>query len=347
MDFVSADFLPWLSGAQQRLRAALALGRMPHSLLLLSTPGLGAELLGSWITALALCASSDRRPCGVCASCQLLRSDSHPDSHVVRLEEDAQQIKVDQIRGLIESLSLKSYRGGYKVGVIEGAEALNANGANAFLKTLEEPTADTLLILIAAPNHRLPATVASRCLRLALSPPPSDVAVEWLERRAPDNGVNAARKSWDAALSLAGGAPLAAAQLDADAVAELDADMLRSLSEVAARSADATLVAERWMRSNPILRITWLENWITRRIRECIAARTSDQSAERVRLPAALLKPKIRALFELLDAARDFRRLASTGMNQQLALEALLLGGRTALANQGLFSGTLGIAKSK
>jgi hypothetical protein len=49
-------------------------------------------------------------------------------------------------------------------------------------------------------------------------------------------------------------------------------------------------------------------------------------------LPAALLKPKIRALYRLLDAARDFRRLASTSMNQQLALEALLLGGQSALA---------------
>jgi hypothetical protein len=49
-------------------------------------------------------------------------------------------------------------------------------------------------------------------------------------------------------------------------------------------------------------------------------------------LPAALLKPKIRALFELLDAARDLRRVASTGINQQLAIEALLLGGRSALA---------------
>jgi hypothetical protein len=49
-------------------------------------------------------------------------------------------------------------------------------------------------------------------------------------------------------------------------------------------------------------------------------------------LPAALLKPKIRALFELLDASREIRRLASTGMNQQLALGALLVGGRAALA---------------
>jgi DNA polymerase III subunit delta' len=131
VDFLSADSLPWLHSAQQRLRAAHAAQRLPHSLLLLSAPGLGAEQLASWITALALCESPGPRPCGTCASCQLLRADSHPDSYVVRLEEDARQIKVDQVRGLIESLTLKSYRGGYKVGVIEGAESLNANGANA------------------------------------------------------------------------------------------------------------------------------------------------------------------------------------------------------------------------
>jgi hypothetical protein len=93
-----------------------------------------------------------------------------------------------------------------------------------------------------------------------------------------------------------------------------------------------TLLAERWVRSNPGLRITWLENWITQRVHAALGATASHQSAEPVRLPAALLKPKIRALFELLDAARELRRLTSTGLNQQLALEALLLGGRAALA---------------
>ena len=329
MDILSADSLPWLNGAQQRLRAAFAAQRLPHSLLLLSAPGLGAEQLANWITALALCESTGQRPCGACASCQLLRSDSHPDSHIVRIEEDAQQIKVDQVRGLIESLALKSYRGGYKVGVIEGAELLNANGANAFLKTLEEPTANTVLVLIARPTHRLPATIASRCLRLSLSPPPSTAAIAWLEAHA---GASVPR-SWGAALALAGGAPLLALELDAAGVAVLDAEMQGALRQLAAGSVDVTLLAERWMQSDPGLRLAWLENWITRRVHESIGGGTSHQSAEPVRLPAALLKPKIRALFELLDAARELRRLASTGMNQQLALEALLLGGRTALAN--------------
>jgi DNA polymerase III subunit delta' len=325
MDFLSADSLPWLSNAQQRLRAAQSAGRFPHSLLLLSPPGLGAERLANWITALLLCESQGPRPCEACASCRLLRSDSHPDAHVVRLEEDAQQIKVDQVRELMESLTTKSYRGGYKVGVIEGAEALNANGANAFLKTLEEPTADTVLIMIAKPNHRLPATVASRCLRLSLRAPSAEAAKSWLESNS------SATEAWDAALALAGGAPLLALQLDAAGLAALDADMRQSLAELAEDGVDVTLLADRWIKSNPDMRITWLENWITQRVHAALGAANSRQTAEPVRLPAALLKPKIRALFELLDAARDLRRLASTGMNQQLALEALLVGGRSAL----------------
>jgi DNA polymerase-3 subunit delta' len=325
MDFLSADLLPWLKDAQQRLRAALSAGRLPHSLLLLSVPGLGAEQLADWLTALALCESRGTRPCDACPSCRLLRSDSHPDAHVVRLQDDAQQIKVDQVRELIESLTTKSYRGGYKVGVIEGAEGLNSNGANAFLKTLEEPSADTVLIMIARPNHRLPATIASRCLRLKLSPPSTEEAIAWLKASSSDS------KNWHAALALAGGAPLLAAQLDAEGIAAIDADMRQSIAGLAEDSVDVTLLADQWVRSNPGIRIIWLENWITQRVRASMGTVPSHQTAEPVRLPGALLKPKIRALFELLDAAREVRRLASTGMNQQLALEALLIGGRAAL----------------
>jgi DNA polymerase-3 subunit delta' len=330
MDFLSADSLPWLEVAQQRLRTALKSGHLPHSLLVLSVPGLGAEQLANWIAALVLCESPGKRPCDACPSCRLLRSDSHPDAHVVRQEDDAQQIKIDQVRELIDALTLKSYRGGYKVGVIEGAEALNTNGANAFLKTLEEPSADTVLIMIARPNHRLPATIASRCLRLRLSPPATDEAVAWLQTNAPGANPSGAN-SWHAALALAGGAPLLALQFDAEGLAAVDADMHQSIAELAQGSVDVTLLADRWIRSNPGVRIAWLENWITQRVHASLGAVTSHQTAEPVGLPAALLKPKIRALFELLDAAREVRRLASTGMNQQLALEALLVGGRTAL----------------
>jgi len=326
MKFDTADTLPWLAESQARLRRATAAGRLPHSLLLLSAAGLGADSLAEWTLAFALCEDFERRPCGVCASCLLLRADSHPDAHVVRLEEDAQQIKVDQVRGLIDALALKSYRGGYKVGLILGAETLNTNGANAFLKTLEEPTQDTLLIMTARPTHRLPATVASRCLRLVLRPPAPEVAAAWLRAQDP------ACQDWGAALALAGGAPLLALELQAEGLGSLDAEMRTSIEQLAADSVDISLLAETWVKNGAGLRILWLENWITTRVRQALGAVASRETAESVGLPAALLKPKIRGLFRLLDAARQFRRLTPTGMNQQLALETLLLDGRAALA---------------
>jgi DNA polymerase-3 subunit delta' len=256
----------------------------------------------------------------------LLRADNHPDFHLVRLLDDAQQIKVDQIRELIEVLSLSSYRGGRKTAVVENAESLNANGANAFLKTLEEPSGDTLLILVAKPSHRLPATIASRCVRIQLRPPPREAALEWLASRGP------AAARWDAALDLAAGAPLMALELPPADIERLERDMRDGLSALEAGNVEVTALADAWVRSDLGLRLMWLENWITRRVQAALGDGASVQTAEPVRLPAALLKPKIRALFELLDAARELRRLASTGLNQQLALEALLLGGRAALS---------------
>ena len=244
------------------------------------------------------------------------------------LEEDASQVKVDQVRDLIEALALKSYRGGYKVGVIESAETLNNSGANAFLKTLEEPGADTLLIMMARPTHRLPATIASRCLRLPLAPPATESALAWL---GANGGALPQGETWDAALGLAGGAPLRAVELQNAGVAALDADMRQSLAQLAAGAVDVTLLAERWIKTDPQLRIMWLENWVTQRVHAALGAASSRQIAEPVRLPATLLKAKIRSLFELLDAARQLRLLAPTGMNHQLALEAMLLDGRAAL----------------
>ncbi|HMD75447.1 MAG TPA: hypothetical protein VKG05_16405 [Steroidobacteraceae bacterium] len=327
MNFALADTLPWLRESQMRIRESAAAGRLPHSLLLLSAAGLGVESLAHWTIAFVLCENPASRPCGVCPACLLLRSDSHPDAHVVQLEEDAQQIKVDQVRELIGAMSLTSYRGGYKVGLIAGAEALNTNGANAFLKTLEEPTQNTLLILTAKPTHRLPATVASRCLRLKLRPPPSAQALAWLREHAP------ACLDWGPALELAGGAPLLAVEIQASGLDEIEAEMRESMRQLAANAIDVTLLAEHWVKSNAALRLSWLENWITSRLRLELGAARTLQTEEPVRLPGALLKPKIQNLFGLLDAVRGLMRLSSTGINQQLALEGLLLLGRAALTS--------------
>jgi DNA polymerase-3 subunit delta' len=326
MDILKAEQLSWLYDPMTRIRQSAGAGRLPHSLLMLSAPGLGVEFLAQWTAGFALCESAGRRPCGVCASCLLLKAGNHPDAHVVRIEEDAKQIKVEQVRALIDALTLKSYRGGYKVGVIEGAEALNANSANAFLKTLEEPTQNTLLILTANPNHRLPATVASRCLRLKLRAPAAQEARAWLAQHV------AADRNWDAALALAGGAPLLACDIEAGGLAAIDESMRKGLQQLSAGQVDVTLLAEQWVRSDLPLRIIWLENWITTRVRSGLGAGESLPNAAPVRLPASRLRPKICQLYAFLDAARRFRRLSQTSVSQQLALETLLLDGFEALS---------------
>jgi hypothetical protein len=161
---------------------------------------------------------------------------------------------------------------------------------------------------------------------VALRPPPRDAALAWL---AAHGGRD---QDWSAALTLAAGAPLAAVELDAGVVADLERDMNDGLRGLAADAVDVTLLAERWVKSNLGLRILWLENWITARVYARLGTAALPQNAERVRLPDGSLNPKIRGLFELLDALRDLRRAAPTAMNQQLALEAVLLGGRAALA---------------
>ncbi len=89
----------------------------------------------------------------------------------VSLVEESRQIRIEQVRELADELALTSHQGGYKVGILTPADALNRFAANALLKTLEEPPARTLLILVATQPSRLPATILSRCQRLRVRAP--------------------------------------------------------------------------------------------------------------------------------------------------------------------------------
>ena len=319
MDFDYAASLPWLEQLRAGLLRLRQQSRMPHALLILANDGIGAESLAQWMAAVALCESA-AVPCGTCASCALLRADNHPDLHRVEREEDAQQVKIEQVRELIDALHYTSYRGAYKVGILAGAQRLNAAGANAFLKTLEEPPPDTLLMLVATPNHRLPATIASRCHRLVVAVPDSSQAVEWLV------GQGVARPEAAQRLALAQGAPLLALDFGGETVQSVMQEMSRDLAQLEAAHTDPSLAAERWLKSEFPLRLMWLENWITDRVRALSAGESvSLKSVDAVGLPTALLKAKIRRYFQFLDDVRELKRLAATSVSMQLALEGVLI----------------------
>ncbi|GAB4388941.1 MAG: DNA polymerase III subunit delta' [Thermodesulfovibrionales bacterium] len=106
--------------------------------------------------------------CEACASCRKMNSGSHPD--LVAVGPDGDQIRVDEIRKLEGALSYRAYEARVKVAIVDDAEKMNASAANAFLKTLEEPSPDSLIILVTSAPDRLPATIRSRCSRVNFTP---------------------------------------------------------------------------------------------------------------------------------------------------------------------------------
>ena len=106
--------------------------------------------------------------CDECISCKKIDSGTHPDFLLVSPEKG--EIRIDEISAVEEALSFRPYEGREKVVIIDDADTMNQPAANAFLKTLEEPPEDSLLILAAANPDRLPETIRSRCSRLNFKP---------------------------------------------------------------------------------------------------------------------------------------------------------------------------------
>ena len=293
--------VPWLDKAMAALRAAFEADRMPHALLIHEAPGSGGEWLANWTARLLL--GTDK--------------DQHPDWLRVRPIDDSRQIRIEQIRELGQELSLTSHQGGYKVGVISPADVLNRFAANALLKTLEEPSPRTVLILVVTQPSRLPATILSRCQRFGISAPERSQAVAWLE-------ATRGKGDWNAVLDIVGEAPMLAAEADAEAVVQVGTEVRRGLEEAAAGTADPVATAERWARAELPLRLRCFENWLTERIRGQTASPaflTEVGAVTYLQRPQTVLN--IRELFELLDGVRDLKSALDTPINRGLALETL------------------------
>jgi DNA polymerase III subunit delta' len=307
----------WLATQTATLAAALSRGRLPHALLIHEAPGAGGEWLAGWAAQLVLCQNPSRAPCGACPGCARVLARQHPDLLWLSPEEDSRQIRIEQVRELASELALTSHGGGYKVSAIVPADALNRFAANALLKTLEEPPARTLLILVATAPSRLPPTILSRCQRLPVRAPSRAQSRAWLE------AVRGAAE-WDQALDVLGEAPMLAALTDPREVAQVGADARETLLELSRGRADPVAQAERWARSELPLRLLCFENWLTERIREGAhsgAFLTELRPAPYLSGGATFLN--IRELFGLVDEVRDLRATLEVPLNRGLALETV------------------------
>jgi DNA polymerase III subunit delta' len=316
---VSVTAASWLEPARAQLAGAVQQGRVAHALLIQDAPGAGGDQLALWMAQLLLClAPGAEGPCGACAGCTRLRENRHPDFTRIALIEDSKQIRVEQVRELSAHLALASHQGGYKVALIDPADALNWNAANALLKTLEEPPSRTVLILVAQQPSRLPATLRSRCQRLRIRTPERAPALLWLTQFVGEG-------PWGAVLDVIGNAPLLAAALDPRAVLQIRDETLAGLDDLACRRADAAQLADAWSRTELALRLSCLENWLTERIRRSLGAGTYSME---MRDGAHLAHPDPRSnapqLFDLLEQLRALRAALATPVNRSLVLESLL-----------------------
>jgi DNA polymerase III delta' subunit len=146
-----------------RLVRKLQEGRFPHGLIFSGPGGLGKYTLALMVAKALNCTQSpDGEFCDQCSHCRKINSGSHLDVMTISVEEEATQIKIGQIRRILEMLDLKPLEGRNKVFIIDPADLLNAEAANALLKGLEEPPENTFFILITVNVHELLLTVRSR-----------------------------------------------------------------------------------------------------------------------------------------------------------------------------------------
>ena len=283
-------------------------GRLPHAVLLTGGRGVGKRAAAAWMAQHHLGIDPPMLPQYPVPALE------HADLRWLRPEEGKQAIGIDQIRELVAELSMTSYQGDGKVAVIEPADAMTNNAANSLLKTLEEPSGNALLILIADRKGRLPATIFSRCQRIDIAVPPETEGLQWLDQLHPGS-------NWSEALRIGGNAPLAAI----DALDQLDvhATLSREFAAVASGKASPIEVAARWKSLDPHFVLDWLARQVQTAIFRATNASNRGQQAQ---IPDSVLnRMDRRNLFCYLDIINRLRGQPGGSFNVQLTLEGLLI----------------------
>lgn len=206
--------IPWNNDLWQGLVERYHESGLPHASLLLGNEGTGKRQLAFKLAKFLLCQASDKKTnkntlyCNQCHSCRLMDAGSHPDYMICDQEAKGKQIKVDAVRKVNNFLSQTPQISACQVVQVYPVEAMNTNASNALLKTLEEPSGETYLLLMAERLGSVIPTIRSRTQRIAFHPPEADMALAWLSQRLP----NASTEDLALALRQCAGGPLKADQ---------------------------------------------------------------------------------------------------------------------------------------
>ncbi|BEH14521.1 MULTISPECIES: DNA polymerase III subunit delta' [Marinobacter] len=209
-----AQEMPWLARAWSAVQSRLAQDRLPHALLVVGERGVGKRAWAQAVAGLLLCEAPAKSEsgaavaCGHCKQCELMAAGSHPDLRVYAPEK-SRMVKVDQIRALSTFAVASPQVGHHKVAIVDRADQLNINAANALLKTLEEPLPDVTLLLLQESGRPVLPTIRSRCQALTIPLPTAEQGGQWLAARVAelDEAGRPGAETLAKSLMLAGNAP--------------------------------------------------------------------------------------------------------------------------------------------
>lgn len=178
-----------LIGHQQQLDyvvTAATHGKLAQAYLITGQPGVGKATFACTLAQRLCCPKPVAAyPCGVCTSCLQLAAHTHPDLTWVAALPPKTEVSIDQVRELRSFTNLASLSGGKRLVVLDGADTLTAEAANALLKTLEEPLGQALFLLLASDLRQVPPTVRSRCQLLSLGIVPTNAIAAALQQGMP------------------------------------------------------------------------------------------------------------------------------------------------------------------
>ncbi|UDG81886.1 DNA polymerase III subunit delta' [Candidatus Vallotia cooleyia] len=258
-----------------------------HALLLHGQAGIGKVNFACELAQSLLCERpyNDFHACGQCAACTWFLKRNHPDFRLLcpeamplhvnsdneknicskyvddddstglirkKSKVQSKEIRIDQVRALLDFCNISSHRGGRRVVVLFPAETLNVTAANALLKTLEEPPPGVLFLLVSANIEHLLPTIVSRCRQWPLTMPDESSAVEWLRSQSVNDPAET--------LAEAGGAPLAALAIAHDGYTLLKRFALKQLT--AGPACDPFACGEALYKAPVPAVLGWFQRWL-------------------------------------------------------------------------------------
>lgn len=334
---------PWVQPTWER--AVSDLGALHHGLLVTGVEGIAKREFALALSHLLLCSAptESQQPCGHCQNCTLFMAGTHPDFHVLTTELEwrdgrvelvaaycnryqdiaarekrtnpSRVIPVDQVRLLIERFYTYSHIATRKVALILPADRMNVNAANALLKLLEEPPNDSILLLVSAVPGYLPATIRSRCVQINIALPTSEIANAWLSERMP---AADAKQS----LALSNGGPLVAHKMFEDKFLSLQEQFLQGIAELQDGKTGAVELATQFKRHDFLQWLDWLHRFSCELIKWGCGA-TKPEWCGKIGVDVAHLS--LEKMFVLYDKITYYRKIAREQLNEQLAMEELIL----------------------